>query len=284
MLINRIQNITEAKNSYLSANNQSQVNINGAKFSFGHGSKPAGENDEIPSQLKRGVLISTVAAVGLASALIAKKQGFSLNPKVIFSQNPKNWAIFKIFNKHDKNAKLMEIEEKEILILAGASAAGGLAGGAVFDEKKHFKGKVRETVNQLLGNVAVPVACVSAVAHLYDKNKAKILSNVPQAPGLGKKTAIFNKLLKALPSAAMTIAALGAGIVGGNKLSNFINDKVYHKKVERKIKTTDFAPHVDDISMAVTLMADKSALSTAITRTVPAFLCVPGYQIGTHRG
>lgn len=284
MLINRIQDRIEPKNSYKNLSIQPKVSETSAKISYGHGLKNAKERDEVSANLKRGVLLTTVASVGLAAALIAKKQGFSLNPKVIFSQNPKNWAIFKIFNKKSPNAKLMEIEEKEILILAGASAAGGLAGGAIFDDKKHFKGKVRETVNQLLGNVAVPVACVSAVAHLYDKNKAKILSNVPQAPGLGKKAAFFNKFLKAIPSAAMTLAALGAGIIGGNKLSNFINDKVYHKKVERKIKTTDFAPHVDDISMAVTLMAEKSALSTAITRTVPGFLCVPGYQIGTHRG
>ena len=86
-----------------------------------------------------------------------------------------------------------------------------------------------------------------------------------------------------MPSAALTVLGLGVGIVAGNKLSNFINEKIYHKHVERKIKKTDFAPHVDDLSMAVTLMADKSAMSTAITRTVPAFLCVPGYQIGIHR-
>lgn len=259
--------------------------ITNVGIGFGHGlnSSEKNKNNDAPASVKRGVLLTTLAGVGSASAVIAKKQGFSLNPKVIFSQNPKNWAILKIFNKNDKNAKLMEIEEKEILMLAGSSAAGGLAGGAIFDEKKYFKGKVRETLNQLLGNVLVPVACVSGAAHLYDKNKCRILSNVPQAPGLGKKIGYFNKFLKALPSAAMTLVALGIGIVGGNKLSNFINDKVYHKHVDRKIKTTDFAPHVDDISMAVTLMADKSPLSTAITRTVPGFLCVPGYQIGTYR-
>ncbi len=238
----------------------------------------------VDSSLKRKVLLSSVAGVAIASAFVAKKQGFSLNPKVIFSQSPKNWAMFKIFSKKNPDAKLMEIEEKEILTLAGASALGGLAGGAAFDDKKYFKGKLRETVNQLLGNVLVPVICVSGVSHFYDKNKAKILSYVPQAPGLsGKGIKYFNKILKALPSAALTVLGLGVGIVAGNKLSNFINEKIYHKHVERKIKKTDFAPHVDDLSMAVTLMADKSAMSTAITRTVPAFLCVPGYQIGIHR-
>lgn len=243
------------------------------------------QKDEfVKPSVKRGALLSSVTGVAAVSAIIAKKQGFSLNPKVIFSQNPKEWAMLKVFNKNDRHAKLMEIEEPQILALAAGSAAGGLAGGAVFDDKKYFKGKIRETVNQLLGNVLVPVLCVSAVSRLYDKNKAKILSNIPQAPGLkNKPVAIFNKVLKALPSAGLTVAGLGVGIIGGNKLSNWINEKVYHKEVDRKIKTSDFAPHVDDVSMAVTLMADKSALSTAITRTVPAFLCVPGYQIGVHR-
>ena len=247
-------------------------------------SKKENSDESIKPSLKSGALFSSMLGVGITSALIAKKQGFSLNPKVIFSQSPKNWAMLKIFSKKNPDAKLMEIEEPQIIALATGSAIGGLAGGAVFDDKKYFKGKLRETVNQLLGNVLVPVICVSGVSHLYSKNKSKILSWVPQVPGLNSKCInYFNKFLKALPSAFMTVIGLGVGIVGGNKLSNFINEKIYHKHVDRKIKKTDFAPHVDDLSMAVTLMADKSPLATAITRTVPGFLCVPGYQIGIHR-
>lgn len=235
--------------------------------------------------VKKAALTGSIAGVGVVSAIIAKKQGFSLNPKKIFSQNPKNWAMFKIFDKKNPDAKLMEIEEKEILALAGGSAAGGLAGGILADDKKYMKGKFRETLNQLLGNVLVPVICVSGVSHFYDKNKYKILSKVPQMKGCNNSKSIYyiNKFLKAFPSALLTVVGLGVGIVAGNRLSNFINEKIYHKDIERKIKKTDFAPHVDDLSMAVTLMAKKSPLSTSITRTVPAFLCVPGYQIGVHR-
>lgn len=250
---------------------------------FGHGHSCKNNEDKPSANVKYGVFASSVAGVAVASAIIAKKQGFSLNPKVIFSQNPKNWAMLKIFNRNDKNAKLMEIEEKEILALATGSAAGGLAGGAILDDKKHLKSKFRETVNQLLGNVAVPVACVGLTSRLYKNYEVPILSKIPQVAGNSKFAKGVNKCLKALPSAVLTVISLGAGIVGGNKLSNFLNEKVFHKKVQRDIKTTDFAPHVDDIGMAVTLMAEKSPLSTTITRTVPAFLCVPGYQIGIHR-
>ncbi len=271
-------------NQILNINTESKYNNFNASFTSKRGTQTDyNEKREQPLN-KTGVLLSSVAGVGAMSAVIAKKQGFSLNPKVIFSQKPKDWAMFKIFSKKQPNAKLMEIEAPQILMLATGSAAGGLAGGAVFDDKKHFKSKLRETVNQLLGNVLVPVVCVGGVSLLYKNYQKQILSKVPQiANATAKPAKIINKFLKVLPSASMTAAALVAGIIGGNRLSNFINEKVYHKQVDRKIKKTDFAPHVDDLSLAVTLMAKKSPLSTAITRTVPAFLCVPGYQIGTHR-
>lgn len=269
-------------------NFESKNKINNKKERKSGNKLPAesSKNDKfVNDSVKRAALIGSVAGVGVVSAIIAKKQGFSLNPKKIFSQSPKNWAMFKIFDKKNPDAKLMEIEEKEILALAGGSAAGGLAGGILADDKKYMKGKFRETLNQLLGNVLVPVICVSGVSHFYDKNKYKILSKVPQMKGGNNSKSIYyiNKFLKAFPSALLTVVGLGVGIVAGNRLSNFINEKIYHKDIERKIKKTDFAPHVDDLSMAVTLMAKKSPLSTSITRTVPAFLCVPGYQIGVHR-
>ncbi len=254
------------------------------------------------------VFLTTAAGVGTALALISKKQGFSLNPQRIIHSKPKDWAIFKIYNKKHPDAKVLEFEEPEILTMAGGSVAGGLLGGAVFDDKKHFKAKAREAVNQMLGNVIVPVLCVGGISRVYDKYKKPILNAVPQikysnnnflirklstklqpqnlqkaANILQATTKYTNKFLKILPPSVLTASALVVGIVAGNKVSNFINEKVFHKKVERKIQGTDFAPHVDDLSMAITLMADKSAVSSVISRTIPAFLCVPGMEVGTHR-
>lgn len=264
------------------------TNLNTYKpVNFGHNRKAHKEHSN--NTVKTGVLTTTVFGLGTALALIAKKQGFSLNPTKIAQTPVKDWAIFKTFNKKHPDRKLLELEEKEILTLAGGSVTGGLAGGLILDEKRHRKAKFRESLNQMLGNVLVPVACVGGVSRLYDKNKKQILNRVPQLnlknlTGTKLKTANFlNKFLKIIPSAGLTIAALGVGIVAGNKVSNFINEKVYHKKIDRKIKSSDFAPHVDDLSMAVTLMADKSALSTLITRTVPLFLCVPGFETGNAK-
>ena len=262
------------------------LSVNNYSPAFTHKHNKENKDQEQNKAVKAGVTATTVLGVGTAYAIIAKKQGFSINPNKIFKTPVKDWAIFKLYKKSQPDRKLINLEEKEILGLASGSVAGGLVGGAVFDDKKNLKAKGREALNQILGNVLVPVLFVGGVSRLYDKYKKPILSKVPQFkdsikfPKLVKYT---NKALKCIPSAIMTLAGLGAGIVVGNKVSNFINEHLYHKKVDRKIKGTDFAPHVDDISMAVTLMADKTPLTSAITNTVPLFLCVPGIQTGTAK-
>jgi hypothetical protein len=234
-------------------------------------------------RMKIGVTATTVATTGAALAHIVKHQGFSLSPSVVKQSPIKDWAIFRLYDKKRPDRKLIELEEKEILELASASVAGGLAGGILFDDKKYRKSKLRESVNQLLGNVLVPVACVGSVSRLYKAHKEAILSKVPQINGTGKVSSFFNKAFKGIPFALATIVSLSTGIFAGNRVSNYLNEKVFHRKVDRKIKKTDFAPHVDDIGMAVSLMADKSIGASVIQRTVPAFLCVPGYETGTHR-
>lgn len=254
---------------------------NGNNQTFTHSHNGERSNTSEGKNLQRKVMAASALGVGTAYALIAKKQGFSLSPKKIYQTPIKDWAIFKLYQKNDPNRKLIELEEKEILALAGSSVAGGFAGGAIFDDKKNIKAKARESLNQILGNVLIPVLCVGGVSRLYGKYKTQIINRVPQLKETGKSAIkTVNRALRYMPSILMTGAGLGIGIIAGNKVSNFINEKLYNRKVERDIKATDFAPHVDDLSMAVTLMAKKSPISTAITNTVPLFLCVPGIQTG----
>lgn len=234
-------------------------------------------------KVKAGVAATTALAVGGAFAHVAKRQGFSLNPSVIKKTPVKDWAIFRLYDEKNPAKKDVVLEGKEIIELAGASVVGGLTGGLIFDDKKYMKSKFRESVNQFLGNVLVPVGCVWGVSELYKKNKSKILDKIPQIKETGKTSKYINKALKGIPFYAATVVALTTGIFTGNKVSNLLNEKVFHKKVDRDVKATDFAPHVDDIGMAVSLMADKSKTASVIQRTIPVFLCVPGYQVGTHR-
>lgn len=243
---------------------------------------PIGTQDR-DKRMKIGVTATSLLAVGGAFAHIAKKQGFSLSPSAIKNTPVKDWAIFSIYDKKNPLKKEVTLEGKEIIELASASVAGGLAGGLLLDDKKYRKSKLRESVNQLLGNVLVPVGVVWGASELYKKNENSIMKFVPQITEKGKVSKYFNTALRAIPGSVVTLVALGAGIFAGNRVSNFINEKIYHKKVDRDIKATDFAPHVDDIGVAVSLMADKSKGASLIQRVIPAFLCVPGYQTGTHR-
>ena len=227
-------------------------------------------------KIKAGVVATSALGVATALAHISKRQGFSKTPI-------KDWAIFSLYSKNHPDRKLVHLEGAEVIELASASVAGGLIGGLVFDDKKHRKAKYKEAINQLLGNVLAPIGCVSLAGILYQKQEKNILNLVPQIKETGKASRFFNAALKAVPGSIATIAALGTGIFVGNKVSNFINEKIYHKKVERNIKPSDFAPHVDDLGVAITLMAKESPFSSFIQRVVPAFLCVPGYETGMHR-
>ena len=223
-------------------------------------------------RLKRRILVTSAIGTAAAFGIICHRQGFKL--KNITKTSPKNWALFKI------KGKTLELKEKQILALATGSVIGGLVGGAMFDEKYNFKAKLKEALNQMLGNVAIPVAFVGGTSRFYEKHKAKILSKVPQIKKKGGFFKFVNKALMAVPAVALTGIALAVGIITGNRVSNFINEKLYGQKVDRNIKATDFAPHVDDLCLAVTLMAPGTAVGEVIARTIPAFLTVPGYQTG----
>ncbi len=222
--------------------------------------------------------ISSAIGTGVALAGICKKQGYSL--RAIKSTPLKDWAIFKIHKrgKHTGKAPL-QIEEKEILTLAGGSIAGGLTGGYLVD-KKNMKAKLREALTQMAGNVALPVFFVGASSRLYKKFESQIKSVMPMVKTNGKKhLKLLNKFSRSLPAVVLTGISLASGIVSGNKVTNLINDKFLGQKQNRKIKTTDFAPHVDDLCLAITLMGSKnSPLASSITRSIPLFLTVPGYQ------
>lgn len=230
-------------------------------------------NKPLDKSSKRKILATSALGTATAFGIISHKQGFRIS-KLAKSQ-VKDWALFKI-----KDGAL-QIEEKEVLGLAGGSVVGGLAGGAMFDKKENFNAKTQEALSQLLGNVSVPIACVSLAARLYRANKDAILKHVPQIKGEDKGFVKYaNRALKAIPPVGLTGVALGVGIIAGNKVCNFINEKLSGKKVERGIKGSDFAPHVDDLCLAITLMSPGTVVGDAISKTVPFFLTVPGYQTG----
>ena len=242
------------------------------------------EHQTEKKHVKAGAFLGSALGVATTTAMIAKKQGYSLNPMKIMSSKLKNWAIFNI-NK-DKKVKY---ETGEILSLGAASVAGGFAGGAITDDKKNIKAKARESLNQLVGNILIPIGAIGGTGLVYSDMKLKsgksiqkiVTDAMPQLKSTNKAAKIVNGVVKAIPTLAVTAAALVTGIVTGNKVSNFINEKIYKKEIERDIKATDFAPHLDDVCLAASIMAPKSTFWSAVARFVPVVLTVPGYEAGS---
>lgn len=243
-------------------------------------SSPSFTHSHVKSNLepkkKAVVLGSAIAGMTPVLAFIAHKKGFSLNPLKIIKTPVKDWALFKYKPKNSS----IQFEEAEIIGAGAGSIAGGFIGGAVADDRHNLKAKQREIMNQMLGNILVPVGCVGLGSRIYGKNTDIIEGAMPQLKGSSKSITRFNKCLRKLPNAACTITFLGIGIYLGNKVSNFINDKIYHKKIERHIKITDFAPHVDDLCMAASMMNKESTFGAKLGRIIPLALIVPGYQTG----
>ncbi|MBQ8459612.1 hypothetical protein IJ541_05875 [bacterium] len=238
-----------------------------------------GSSTENNMSVKQKAIVLASAAAGMTPvlAVMAKRKGFSLNPVKIFKTPIKDWALFKYAPK----GKVINLEKPgNIIAIASGSVLGGFIGGALVDSKANLKAKKREVLNQILGNVLVPVGCVWAGAEAYDKFIAKYEKNIPQFKSTGKVLKVVNACLKNLPRAIGTITFLSAGIFAGNRVSNLINEKLYHRKVNRGVRATDFAPHVDDLCMAVSMMNKETELGSKIGRIIPLALLVPGYETG----
>ncbi len=154
----------------------------------------------------------------------------------------------------------IKIEEPQMIGIAAASVLGGLWGGVLFDKTKYAKGKAREAFTQLFGNTLVTLGFVSATGRI----------------------ARYFKASKPVEAAA-TAVGLVSGVFCGNRMSNLINTKLFKQKVDRGIKVSDAAPHVDDIAFALNSVCGKTLPGTIMSRLIPFALIVPGSQTGLCR-
>ena len=250
------------------------------KQSFG--SKAESDNKKEALKLKASVALTSALGVAATVAAISKRQGFSLSPKKIANTKIKDWAIFKIPNKNKPSEKVLTFHWYDIMAMGAGSVAGGLIGGRIFDKKENFPAKCSEAVSQLLGDIAVPLSFVAVPTMIYKKfedlahgtTKHVKLQNV-------SKYIQGNKFLKILCPVLVSGSSLVAGIIAGNRVSNKLNEHVHGVKQERKIRLTDFAPHLDDVCLAITLMAEKSPFGSIVSKFVPVALMVAGIETGS---
>lgn len=242
---------------------------------------PAEQNPGNKHLLKEQVGSAVCASLGVATALalISKRQGFSLNPKRILNTRINDWAIFKITNKDKNNGKVLDFQAKEILTLGAGSVAGGLVAGAIYDKKENFKYKCYEAISQMIGDISIPLAFVAGPATIYKKFET-LASKETKHLTLQKlaKTIDKNKFLRVMCPTVTTGIPLGLGILTGNKVSNWINGQLQGEEQQRGIRATDFAPHIDDVCMAVSIMAEKGPIPDIISKFVPVALTVAGIE------
>lgn len=239
-------------------------------------------NRHTPAYVKAGTAAMSALGVAASVAVIAKKQGFSFSPSRIAQTPLKDWAIFKIPNKNKSNGNILKLETFEILGIGLGSVLGGLAGGAIFDKKENFSSKCSEAVSQFFGDIAVPLSFVALPTMAYKsfEDLAKKQTKHLKLQNISKFIQ-GNKVLKILCPTLVSGTSLATGIIAGNKICNKFNEHVHGVKQERGIRLTDFAPHLDDVCLAITLMASESPVGSIISKFVPLALMVAGIETGT---
>ena len=273
-MIEKISNTTNIDNRRYFLNTPSCVNKNSSSFTHSYL-----EHENLTLKQKAVVLGTSALGMALPLAFFSKRAGFSLNPAKIFKTPIKDWALL----KYKPVNKAVEYGAIPIISMATGSVAGGFAGGMLVD-KEHSKAKKREVLSQLLGDVIVPISCVWAGAKVFKHYEKTLQSIMPKFKDEAKTIKkVLNTISENIPNAIATLGSLGVGIIAGNKVSNEINEKLYKMKVERGIKATDFAPHVDDLCMSISMVNEGSTFGSLLGRVIPLALLVPGYETGTAR-
>lgn len=211
---------------------------------------------EAPNKVKAGVMFTTLA--GITAVMIG-----AVKYKKMPCGNP--LQFLKSLTKINYDSEKMEVE-KLVTALAIGSVGGGLLGGRIFDKKENFRAKYREAVSQMVGNIFTPLIFVAGGARTFEA----IAKKFPKTFHTGTKSCKFVEVIT-------TGLCLFAGIVTGNKLGNHINEKSFHIKDKRKIKLTDMSPHIDDLCLATSLIAQNIKI---VPRFIPLALVVAGFSTG----
>lgn len=228
------------------------------------------KEEETPQQYhrrKNGVALCTALGVATSLAILAKfdkNKKYSLSPKKIFATPLKDTYLGSV-----------KYESKEVISMGIGSCLGGLLGGALFDKRKdkNMKEKVEEGVVGIT-NISLPIIFVEGLS-LVGEKITNSMQNWMSKGGLGRK------IIAESPKVAGSTIGLLSGVYLANRLSHQINKHVFNKQVDdRPVKAKDFAAHIDDICVAATFVAQKNPLTKAVSRIIPAALCVAGNEVG----
>ena len=157
-----------------------------------------------------------------------------------------------------KHVKNLEMGIREGVDLCVASTVGGLAAGILVDDKKHRKAKLKDSVNQLIGNTFVPFGFL----------------------------AISNKITKPLPKIWQTLIGIGTLIVTtflGHSIANKINEKVFKEDSWYKCTFKDFAGDADDFVFAASTVMGSKWLYRITATVCPVTYMTHGFLAGCRQ-
>ena len=157
-----------------------------------------------------------------------------------------------------KHVKNLEMGIKEGVDLCVASTVGGLAAGILVDDKKHRKAKLKDSVNQLVGNTFVPFSFL----------------------------ALSNKITKPLPKLWQTIIGIGTLIATtflGHSVANKINEKIFKEDSGYKCTFKDFAGDFDDFVFAASTVMGSKWLYKITATVCPFTYMTHGFLAGCRQ-
>lgn len=177
--------------------------------------------------------------------------------------------------------KKINYDDIAMTTIAGSSLVGGLCSGIIVDSENK-KSKLREGLQQTIGNIIFPIFTATKGEKLFSKVKDKIkMPQIKSDKPLAKAFNYVSHKLRKLPQVLAVAASLGVGLIVGNKVANFVNNLIFDKKEHRKLKFSDLSGHLDDACFATTLVAKGTSLGDKIAKFIPPALIVPGYVTGT---